>query len=193
MDERFDEPAGGFVALDTYERALGLPGVERILLLGEGTFHQPHGGTSTDLPESRLGPMLETWHARYRELRGRELEVGAHDFVYLGSMPEPWRAQLAAWAILGSLKRTPETIAALWDRFGFDAGRDDPHPTVWDAIHGVRDALVAANAETEKAREETLVARVEAAELRRTLDRTRATRSWRWLAPLRRIAGARRG
>jgi len=40
MDERFDAPGGGLVNLDTYSRAVDMPDAQRVILLGEGTFHQ---------------------------------------------------------------------------------------------------------------------------------------------------------
>jgi hypothetical protein len=46
-DERFDEPGGGVVNPDTLIRAVGLPGTQLIRIVGEGTFHQIHGGLTT--------------------------------------------------------------------------------------------------------------------------------------------------
>jgi hypothetical protein len=47
LDERFALPGGGLVNHDLYRRACGLEDVELIVLLGEGTFHQVHGGAGT--------------------------------------------------------------------------------------------------------------------------------------------------
>ena len=47
MDERFALPGGGLANHDLYLRACGLPGADLTVLLGEGTFHQYHGGTAT--------------------------------------------------------------------------------------------------------------------------------------------------
>jgi len=47
LDERFALPGGGLVNHDLYRRACGLEDVELIVLLGEGTFHQFHGGAGT--------------------------------------------------------------------------------------------------------------------------------------------------
>jgi hypothetical protein len=47
LDERFTLPGGGLVNHDLYRRACGLDGVELIVLLSEGTFHQFHGGAAT--------------------------------------------------------------------------------------------------------------------------------------------------
>ena len=48
FDERFQSPGGGYVNLDTLSRAVALPGVTVVTLLGEGTFHQVHGGVATN-------------------------------------------------------------------------------------------------------------------------------------------------
>ena len=43
-EERFDMPGDGLLNLDTYRRALELPGARLVTLAGEGSFHQFHGG-----------------------------------------------------------------------------------------------------------------------------------------------------
>ncbi len=115
MDERFTEPGGGFVCLDLYARALALPDIAPLLLLGEGTFHQPHGGVSTDAPPDALPERLEKWAARCREITGHAPVLQTPDLTYFGHMPEPWRAQLATWALREILDLVP-TLAAARDR-----------------------------------------------------------------------------
>ena len=64
LDERFALPAGGLANHDLYRRACSLDGVELIVLLGEGTFHQYHGGAATS--------RRFTWdemHADYQAIR----------------------------------------------------------------------------------------------------------------------------
>ena len=50
-DARFSSPGGGMVNLDTWKRAIALPGALPVVLLGEATFHQLHGGSSTNAIE----------------------------------------------------------------------------------------------------------------------------------------------
>lgn len=59
-DQRFASPGGGLVNLDTWARACADPSGTAILLLGEATFHQVHGGIATNSPKS-------TWSAIFRE------------------------------------------------------------------------------------------------------------------------------
>ena len=47
MNEGFETPGGGLVNLDFYTRAVTTPGTKLLLLLGEGSFHQRHGGAMT--------------------------------------------------------------------------------------------------------------------------------------------------
>ena len=49
MDEDFDLPGGGFVNLDLYKRACDSEGATPVQLIGEGSFHQIHGGTTTNV------------------------------------------------------------------------------------------------------------------------------------------------
>jgi hypothetical protein len=82
LDERFVLPGGGLANHDLFRRACGLPGVQLIVLLGEGTFHQFHGGATT--------ARRFTWddlHAQYRELRGCKYEPPANAPLYLGRVP----------------------------------------------------------------------------------------------------------
>jgi len=48
FDERFAEPGGGYANLELYERLGAMPGVNVVTILGEGSFHQLHGGTTTN-------------------------------------------------------------------------------------------------------------------------------------------------
>lgn len=82
-DERFTSPGGGYVNLDTLCRAVALPDVAFVTLLGEGTFHQVHGGVATN----GTGAMHETWQAEYTTIRGRPFRTPSYRSQYLGCMP----------------------------------------------------------------------------------------------------------
>lgn len=85
LDEQFSLPGGGLVNHDLYRRACELDGVELIVLLGEGTFHQYHGGASTS---RRLS--WEEMHAQYMELRGREHRPPDNEPLFAGGAPDPY-------------------------------------------------------------------------------------------------------
>jgi hypothetical protein len=42
-----------------------------VSVLGEGIFHQLHGGTTTNVSRPAQKAKVEAYHARYGELRGR--------------------------------------------------------------------------------------------------------------------------
>ncbi len=70
LDEAFTLPGGGLVNLDLLQRMLAASPVDPVTLLGEGTFHQIHGGVSTN---ARVSPWPE-FAREYREIRGRDFE-----------------------------------------------------------------------------------------------------------------------
>lgn len=91
MDERFDASGGGFVNLDTYSRAMELPDARLVLLLGEGTFHQLHGGIATNASPEQVQQDLVKWDQQYEKIRGRRYQIRNPDKppMYIGFLPRP--------------------------------------------------------------------------------------------------------
>ena len=89
FDESFDMPGGGYTNLDFYERVGSTPGVRMVTILGEGSFHQFHGGTTTNVAEhaDRLD-RLAGYREHYRALRGRDYRGVGKAFHYVGHMIE---------------------------------------------------------------------------------------------------------
>jgi hypothetical protein len=88
LDERFTMPGGGLVNHDLYRRACGLDGAELIALLGEGTFHQYHGGAATS--------RRFTWdemHAQYQAVIGDAHRPPENAPLFVG----PARPALLPW------------------------------------------------------------------------------------------------
>lgn len=85
FDERFVLPGGGLANLDFYKRACESEGIQLVTLLGEGTFHQFHGGAATNArPEAHPG---ERFRQEYLELRGTPYRSPATRPLYLGTIP----------------------------------------------------------------------------------------------------------
>ncbi len=82
LDEAFALPGGGLVNHDLYERALSLPGARLVVLLGEGTFHQSHGGAATS---GRIG--RDEMRGDYERIRGRPHRPPAATPTYVGRAP----------------------------------------------------------------------------------------------------------
>ncbi|CAN5915512.1 hypothetical protein BH23PLA1_BH23PLA1_16770 [soil metagenome] len=80
FDEQFRCPGGGLVNLDTYARACSIPGSQLITLLGEGTFHQVHGGVATNTSPHPF----EVFHEEFRAIRGRDFERPETASLFLG-------------------------------------------------------------------------------------------------------------
>ena len=85
MDESFSSPGGGFVNLDFYDRMVCSPGVNVVSMLGEATFHQVHGGTTTNVTEP--SKLVDSYRNEYAELRGRRFHVPLQRAHYVGKLP----------------------------------------------------------------------------------------------------------
>ena len=114
VDERFDMPGGGLINLDTFFRACELPDSEMVTLLGEGTFHQVHGGIATNAAPEIFDPKLAQWRAQYRLLRGKEFDWSTKARRYFGTFPRSYCAHLTA-----ELNEMFHTYAT--ERAGFEA------------------------------------------------------------------------
>ena len=89
LDPAFALPGGGLVNHDLYRRAVEADGTQPVMLLGEGTFHQTHGGAATS---GRFG--WEEMQADHRRLRGVRYEPPEVDPVYVGRVPPQARRHL---------------------------------------------------------------------------------------------------
>jgi hypothetical protein len=81
LDTSFRLPGGGLVNHDLYRRACELPGTELVVLLGEGTFHQYHGGVATSR-RLRWEPM----HEEYLAIRGHPFRPPDARATFVGSV-----------------------------------------------------------------------------------------------------------
>ena len=83
MDERFVIPGGGRANHDLYRRACELDGAQLVVVLGEGTFHQIHGGAATSRRQRR--PEAD---AEYETLRGKPFRPPQNQPLYIGHLPD---------------------------------------------------------------------------------------------------------
>ncbi len=82
FDEGFGSPGGGLVNHDLFVRACELPRSELLMLLGEATFHQVHGGISTN----ELAVRMDDLYAEYEALRGRAFQRPTRQPLFLGRL-----------------------------------------------------------------------------------------------------------
>ena len=83
MDESFSAPGGGFVNLDFFERMVLTPGVTHVTMLGEASFHQVHGGTTTNSTEPQ--ELVRSYDDQYEELRGRRFQIPPQRAHFVGA------------------------------------------------------------------------------------------------------------
>lgn len=92
MDERFAGPGGGLVNLDFFNRAHALEGASPVMLLGEASFHQFHGGVASNVPQAEH-PW--PWMAEeYERIRGRAYANEASRPEYRGWLSPRYHAAL---------------------------------------------------------------------------------------------------
>jgi len=107
-EDAFLEPGGGLVNLDTYRRACLLPGTRLIALLGEGTFHQFHGGVATN---SRASPW-ESFHNEYVRIRKQPFAAVNIEPLFVG-------------------KVHPQTLSSIAQSV------NNPNAARWDSLHSL--------------------------------------------------------
>jgi hypothetical protein len=106
----FTTPGGGLVNLDFYRRACEALD-PLVVLLGEGTFHQFHGGVATNVPLEKH-PGAE-FVAEYERIWGREFRCPEKTPLFLGGMPKQALdfLRVSADAVVNPLSRTvPKAI-----------------------------------------------------------------------------------
>ena len=86
-DERFDAPGGGFMNIDLLQRACDFPGAQPVMLLGEGSFHQLHGGITTNVPPDEQARRVKLYREQYKGIRGHDLRVSKKNLYYYGDIP----------------------------------------------------------------------------------------------------------
>ena len=80
FDPRFNAVGGGLVNLDTWKRVVELPNVSPIILAGEATFHQVHGGVATNGRHD----IIHSFFDQYEHIHGYEFKTPQVEFSLLG-------------------------------------------------------------------------------------------------------------
>lgn len=86
FDDSYDMAGGGYTNLEIYERLAGHPDTTLTTIMGEGSFHQVHGGTTTN-DTAVDGRRAKTfgYAEHYTEKMGRPLSGPARQLHYVGS------------------------------------------------------------------------------------------------------------
>jgi hypothetical protein len=105
LNEDFCSPGGGLVNLDFFREATEYLN-KLVVLLGEGTFHQFHGGVATNVPIANHP--FEQFHQEYTRIRGRDFAAPATAPTFIGGMPVqalPFLASSVASALAAQAPR----------------------------------------------------------------------------------------
>ena len=100
LDERFEAPGGGVVNLDLWQRAVAISGGHPWMILGEGSFHQVHGGVATNGPVEDRAAMM----AEYEAIHGHPFVRPSYQAHFVGSL-DPVRHDAGAYRPLDQLRR----------------------------------------------------------------------------------------
>jgi hypothetical protein len=106
-DEAFVSPGGGLANADLFARACALSDTRLIVLLGEATFHQIHGGTTTSKP----GGASAAARVEYERLRGRPWRLPPVAPLFVGNLSPHVLPSIAA-AASAAASAPPDGIAA---------------------------------------------------------------------------------
>jgi glycosyltransferase involved in cell wall biosynthesis len=90
FDVRFATPGGGLANLDVWSRACADPDGELIMLLGEATFHQVHGGVATN----SLAPPHALFDEEYVRIRGQPYQRPLRRPLYFGNLSDSIKTSL---------------------------------------------------------------------------------------------------
>lgn len=97
-DPAFVTPGGGLANLDLWKRLVESAASQCIILLGEATFHQVHGGVATNAVVSKK----QLFHDEYRAIRGTRFSKPEGEARYFGRFPPE-----ALPSVARSLARAP--------------------------------------------------------------------------------------
>ena len=99
FDEGFDQAGGGFANLDLWRRASTSAAAPLVALIGEASFHQFHGGTTTNVDDLEKDLRVRAYANAYRTLRGG-------DFVRVERASLTFRGHMSSEFATGVRQRT---------------------------------------------------------------------------------------
>lgn len=103
-DVCFESPGGGYMNHDLYRRACNAPASVPIMIVGEGTFHQIHGGAATSDSDAPTRMRHE-----YEVIRGHRYRPPTSPVTLLGHMPREAIVHLEASSLWAA--QNPERVS----------------------------------------------------------------------------------
>ena len=118
FDESFTVAGGGYANLELYERLGCAPDVTVATILGEGSFHQVHGGTTTNQPDAaERRARVHGYSEFYADLRGRRFRGPGKPMHYVGR-----------FAVPAARRTKPRRLSAEMFAAGADVANADGRP-----------------------------------------------------------------
>ncbi|MCA1748019.1 MAG: hypothetical protein ABR601_08470 [Parasphingopyxis sp.] len=84
LDVRFASPGGGYVNIDFWQRAIIANREAPWMIIGEGTFHQIHGGAATNAEDQSV---RQAMRAEFEAIRGEPFGLLKYDVRLIGRAP----------------------------------------------------------------------------------------------------------
>jgi len=103
-DEAFSAPGGGYANLELWSRITTTLNVRTILLIGETTFHQLHGGVATNATGQDV---QEAMHDEYRVITGKSYTRPIIKPYYYGNLYEK---------LISEAAEVTKPLRAYWER-----------------------------------------------------------------------------
>jgi len=86
-NECFDIPGGGILIPDLYLQLCRMEDAELVQLMGEASFHQLHGGTTTNVTREVQKEKWQAYLRQYELVRGEPFVVSKKPIKYYGHLP----------------------------------------------------------------------------------------------------------
>lgn len=86
FDPRYDEPGGGFANLEIFSRLIHNNENSYVILPGEGTFHQDHGGLTTGTSPKLRGEKLQAFVEQHEQVTGSRYVFNFRSPYYFGKV-----------------------------------------------------------------------------------------------------------
>ena len=84
----YDIPGGGFLNMDIFKECTKVEGTSLVAILGEATFHQVHGGTTTNVSTEERKEKVASYRKQYKLIRNEEYSVPNVLINYVGHLPQ---------------------------------------------------------------------------------------------------------
>lgn len=110
FDERFQTSGGGLVNLELFERYVCHEHISPVSLIGEASFHQLHGGVSTNI--DRKKHPLKSYKEEYKELMGKVYEPPQYVAHYWGRWTEEMKSTSLDNRLIGLIAYIRELVHA---------------------------------------------------------------------------------